>query len=150
MAAQLRELSRVCRSGGRLAVTTWGPRVLEPGASIWWNAVKEVRPDLVPATSPWERITDPLELRNLFDQAGIADVEIAAEQGRPALRSPNDWWAIALGSGFRWTVEQLGGRDCERVRLANVERIRRDDVRAVETNAIFAIANKPAPPQHGV
>src|SRR6266481_10113501 len=26
----------------------------------------------------------------------------------PALRSAVDWWIIVLGSGLRWTVEQMG------------------------------------------
>jgi len=33
MVRQVRELWRMVRRGGRLAITTWGPRVLEPGAS---------------------------------------------------------------------------------------------------------------------
>jgi ubiquinone/menaquinone biosynthesis C-methylase UbiE len=144
MARQLRELWRMCSPGGRLAVTTWGPRVLEPGASIWWNSVKEARPDLVPDVSPWERITEPRALRRLLEEAGIADAEIVAEDGRQTLRSPDDWWTIILGSGFRYTVEQLGGDTSEKVRLANVDQIRRGGIGAVETNAIFATARKSA------
>ena len=143
MTKQLRDLWRMCRPGGTLAVTTWGPRVFEPGTSLWWDAVREVRPDLVPSMSPWERITDPRRLRELMEEAGIADAEIATESGRQALRSPEDWWTIVLGSGFRWTVEQLGEGAAEQVRRANIEAIRRRNIRAVETNAIFATARKP-------
>ena len=48
-----------------------------------------------------------------------------------------------LGSGFRRTVEQLGPEMAERVRIANLARIRADNIIAVETNAIYAIARKP-------
>ena len=126
-----------------MAVTTWGPRVFEPGTSLWWDAVREVRPDLVPSMSPWERITDPRRLRELMEEADIADAEIAAESGRQALRSPEDWWTIVLGSGFLWTVEQLGEMAAEQVRRANLEGIRRRHIGAVETNAVFATARKP-------
>jgi hypothetical protein len=95
------------------------------------------------ADRPWERITDPRALQDLMEEAGIRDVEIAAESGRQALRSPEDWWTIVLGSGFRWTVEQLGERAAEQVRRANVEGIRRRHIGAVETNAVFATARKP-------
>jgi ubiquinone/menaquinone biosynthesis C-methylase UbiE len=142
MARQVRELWRVVRPGGRLAVTTWGPRVLEPGTSIWWNAVKEVRPDLVNTVSPWDRLVEPQAVRDLLREAGIIEAEIAAEDGRQALRSPEEWWTIVLGSGFRWTVEQLGRDAAERVRSITLAQIRRRNVKEVETNVIFATACK--------
>jgi hypothetical protein len=117
--------------------------MFEPGTSIWWEAVRVLRPDLVPNVSPWERITDPRALRDLMEEAGIGDVEIAAESGRQPLRSPDDWWTIVLGSGFRWTVEQLGEKAAEQVRRANLEGIRHRNIGAVETNAVFATARKP-------
>jgi ubiquinone/menaquinone biosynthesis C-methylase UbiE len=143
MATEVRELWRLVRPDGLLAITTWGPRLFEPGTSIWWGAVREVRPDLVPAVSPWDRITEPHRLRALLREAGIAEVEIVAEDARQALRSPDDWWTIVLGSGFRWTVEQLGGDAAKQVRSATLAQIHRDDVKSVETNTLFATARKP-------
>ena len=144
MGRQPRELWRMVRPGGWLAITTWGPRFLEPGTSAWWNAVKDVRPDLVSASSPWDRIVESRALRDLLREAGIADVEIVAEDGHQTLRSPDDWWTIVLGCGFRWTVEQLGPDAAEQVRSANLAEVRRRNINAVETNAIFATARKPA------
>jgi ubiquinone/menaquinone biosynthesis C-methylase UbiE len=144
MARQVRELWRMVRPGGRLAITTWGPRMLEPGTSAWWKAVKEVRPDLVSTSSPWDRIVEPQALRDLLREGGIADVEIVAEDGYQMLRSPDDWWTIVLGSGFRWTVEQLGPDAAEQVRSANLAEMRGRNITAVETNAIFATARKSA------
>lgn len=147
MARQVRELWRMVRPGGWLAITTWGPRVLEPGTSAWWNAVKEVRPDLVNPVSPWDRITEPQAVRDLFREAGIVDMKVVAEEGRQTLRSPDDWWTIILGSGFRWTVEQLGHDAAEQVRSTNLAQLRRSNIKAVETNAIFARARKSAEPE---
>lgn len=144
MASQVRELWRMVRPGGTLAITTWGHRMFEPGASAWWNAVRNVRPDLVNITSPWDRITDPRAVEGLLRDAGIADAEIVAEDGRQKLHTPDDWWTIVLGSGFRWTVEQLGPDAAERVRRANLAQMRGGNVEAIETNAVFAIARKSA------
>ncbi len=143
MARQVRELWRMVRPGGWLAVTTWGPRFLEPGTSVWWKAVKDVRPDLVSTTSPWDRILEPQALRDLLREAGIPDAEIVAEDGYQTLRSPDDWWTIVLGCGFRWTVEQLNPDAAEQVRCANLAEMRRRNIGAVETNAMFATACKP-------
>jgi hypothetical protein len=71
------------------------------------------------------------------------EVEVVAESASQTLRSPEDWWTIVLGSGFRWTVEQLDAIEVDRVRAANLAQIQRESVKAVETNAIFATARKP-------
>ena len=142
MVCQVRELWRMVRPGGCLAITTWGPRMFEPGTSAWWKAVKEARPDLVSPSNPWDRIVEPEALRDLLREAGILDVEIVAEESHQTLRSPDDWWTIVLGSGFRWTVDQLKPDTAEQVRAACVAEMRRKNVAAVETNAIFATARK--------
>jgi hypothetical protein len=144
MVRQVRELWRMVRPGGSLAITTWGPRMFEPGTTHWWNAVRKLRPDLVPEVSPWSRITEPEAVCQLLREAGISAADVVAEPGRQILRSPDDWWTIVLGSGFRWTVDQLGPEAAEQVRSANLAELRRARVDAIETNAIFATARKPA------
>lgn len=39
---------------------------------------------------------------------GGQNVEVAAEDGYQALRTPEDFWTIALGRGLRWTIDQMG------------------------------------------
>ena len=143
MVRQVRELWRMVRPGGRLAITSWGPRMMEPGTTHWWNAVRVVRPDLVSMVSPWGRITEPESVDGLLLEAGIAKAEISAEPSRQRLRSAEDWWTVVLGSGFRWTVEQLGHAMAEQVRAANLAQIRANGIDSIETNAIFAVARKP-------
>jgi hypothetical protein len=79
----------------------------------------------------------------LLAEAGIADAEILAEDGRQVLRSPEDWWTIVLGSGFRSIVDQMGSEAAERVREANLTWIRSQNVTSVETNVIYAVARQP-------
>src|ERR1700741_631365 len=43
MEAALRELKRVVRNGGRVAITTWGPRFFEPASTEFWNSIRDVR-----------------------------------------------------------------------------------------------------------
>jgi len=143
MAKQLRELWRMVRPNGQIAITTWGPRVLEPCASAFWSAVKTLRPDLHLAFNPWDRISEPPTLRALLAEAGITDADILAEAGQQALRSPEDWWTIVLGSGFRSIVDQMGSEAAERVREANLAWMRSQNITSVETNVIYAVARKP-------
>jgi ubiquinone/menaquinone biosynthesis C-methylase UbiE len=143
VAKQIRELWRMVRPNGQLAVTTWGPQVWEPGSTGWWSAVKELRPDLHASFNPWDRIAEPAALRRLFTEAGVPEVAIVAEDGRQELRSPEDWWTMVLGSGFRWTVDQMEPEMAERLRSANLAWIRSHNVTSVETNVIYAVARKP-------
>src|SRR4029450_1933189 len=76
MRAAIRELWRVIRPGGKLAVTTWGPRFFEPATTAFWNAVREVRPDLHKGFNPWGRISDPESVRALLGEGGIERAEV--------------------------------------------------------------------------
>lgn len=143
MQAGVRSLWRVLRPGGVLAITTWGPRVLEPGDSAFWSAVRNERPDLYKGFNPWDRISDPDGLTTMLRDAGVRTSDVVAESSAQALGAPDDFWTIALGSGYRGTVEQLDTAARERVRIALLDALSESDVRRVETNALFAIARKP-------
>jgi hypothetical protein len=135
-------LWRMVRPGGQLAITTWGPRMFEPGSAAWWTAVKRFRPDLHSAFNPWERIVTPDAVRQLFADSGIGDAQIAAVSGQQLLRSPDEWWTVVLGSGYRWTVEQLDVETAARVRAENLKTMRKRGVQFIETNVIYATATK--------
>ena len=140
MKSGLRALWRLVRPGGKLAVTTWGPRFFEPVNTTFWNSIRAVRPELYKGFNPWERITEPSAVRSLFDEAGVAQPEVVAEQGSCQLASPEDWWVMVLGSGYRGTIEQLNVNDRERVRLENLDFIRSNNVRSVEANVVYAVS----------
>jgi ubiquinone/menaquinone biosynthesis C-methylase UbiE len=142
MVKQVRELWRLIRPGGRLAITTWGPRMFEPGSAAWWAAVKQFRPDLHSAFNPWERITTPEALRQLLADAGIQEAQVVAENGWQVLHTPDDWWTVVLGSGSRWTVEQMDDTTVERVRKENIDQLKKSQTKSIETNVIYAVALK--------
>ena len=60
------------------------------------------------------------------------------------LRSSEDFWIVALGSGYRGTVDQLEPDARERVYHATLAALQADDVAAIETNVIYALATKRA------
>ena len=144
MEGLVRELWRMVRPGGKLAVTTWGPRIFEPAYSRWLAAIKQERPDLHSAFNPWDRITDVASVKQLLLDGGVTSVEVTAEDGFQSLRSAEDWWIIALGSGLRWTIDQMGPEVAARVRADNIHWLSENKVGSVETNAIYAIGHKPS------
>jgi ubiquinone/menaquinone biosynthesis C-methylase UbiE len=142
MEGLVRELWRMVRPGGKLAVTTWGPRIFEPAYSRWLAAIKDERPDLHSAFNPWDRITDIDSVHHLLRDGGVGKSEILAEDGFQTLRSAEDWWIIALGSGLRWSIDQMGPQSAARIKASNVKWLSDNKIDRLETNAIYAIGYK--------
>jgi len=138
MEVGLRELKRVLRSGGKLAITTWGPRFFEPASTAFWESVRDVRPDLYKGFNPWDRISEVEAVRSLLSSVGFETIEAVAESGTQPVNSPDDWWAMIMGSGYRGTVAQLAPTDRERVHLSNLDFIHRTSLRSLESNVVFA------------
>lgn len=135
--------SRV-RPGGRLAITTWGPRAFEPGNTAFWTAVRQERPDLYREFAPWDIITEPEALSHLLKSAGVLDAEIEAEEATHPLASPDAWWSLVMGSGYRGTIDQLTDEARRRVREDNLRCLASEGITAIEANVIYAIARRPA------
>jgi len=142
MESLVAELWRMVGPGGKLAVTTWGPRIFAPAYEVWNEALRKVRPDLYAAYNPWDRITTPDAVRTLFRNAGVPSVDVRPEDGCQSLASPGDFWTIVLGSGLRWTVDQLGSHQAEQVKHVVVEWLAAHMVDRVETNVIYAVATR--------
>ena len=142
MEAQVEELWRMVRPGGQLAITTWGPGIFSPAYELWLAAVRKVCPDLDSAFHPWDRISTPDAVRKLFLDAGIGQVDVIPEAGYQALRTPEDFWTIALGSGLRWTIDQMGAVLARGVRQELLDVLAERGIDRVGTNVIYAIAQR--------
>jgi hypothetical protein len=71
--------------------------------------------------------------------------DVVADISQHPLGSPDDWWPMVLGTGYRGTVEQLDAAARERVRDECLTFIRVTGVQSVEANVLYASATKPQP-----
>jgi ubiquinone/menaquinone biosynthesis C-methylase UbiE len=147
MAKLVAELWRMVKPGGRLAITTWGPNAFEPGATAFWAAVQKHAPPALHfgGFNPWDRVTTVGAVRDLLIGAGIPEpnIEIEAETSQQSLRTVDDWWTIVIGSGFVWTVKQMEEHTARLVREDNLNALRTQAATFIETNTIYAVAQKP-------
>lgn len=143
MAAFIAEMWRLVRPGGILAVTTWGPGLFEPASGPFWTAVRDIEPSLYKAFNPWDEITTPQALTDLFARGGINGVVAHAMPGEHRLERPGSFWDVVLGSGYRATVDALTGEQREILRERLLETLRARAVDAVRTNVVFATAHRP-------
>lgn len=145
MAAFMREMWRLVRPGGVLAVTTWGTGLFEPANSHFWRCVGQLEPSLVKAFNPWDEVTTPAALASLFSHAGIPDPAVEEVVGQHHLEHPDNFWDIVFGSGYRATVNALNSAQRDRLRATLLAELRSHEVTAVQTDVIFGTAARPAP-----
>jgi ubiquinone/menaquinone biosynthesis C-methylase UbiE len=141
--AAVRELWRLVRPGGKLAITTWGPNFFEPANTVFWDAVRKVRPDLHKGFNPWDRISESSTLRDVLNEGGVPEAWVVAESGTHPIASPEDWWTTLLGSGYRGTIDRMEPDAIESVRQANLSFIADARIREVRANVVYAVADKP-------
>jgi SAM-dependent methyltransferase len=144
MEAFVAEMWRLVRPGGMLAVTTWGPGLFEPANSLFWESVGAIEPSLFKAFNPWDQITSPEALEDLFARGGAAPAWVQAASGRHSLAHPDNFWEIVLGSGYRATVDALSPGQYSRVRARLLGLLRSNAVTTLRTDVVFGTAQKPS------
>jgi ubiquinone/menaquinone biosynthesis C-methylase UbiE len=142
MLSAVRELWRMVRPGGKLAITSWGKKVFEPANGMFWDAIAIERPDLYKQFTPWDRISTPTALKALLEEGNASQVEVFAESCTHELSTPEDWWTMILGGGIRGTIDQLNPTLREKIRQANLGFLRDRKIHALEVDVLYAKAQK--------
>jgi ubiquinone/menaquinone biosynthesis C-methylase UbiE len=142
MEAAIAELWRMLRPGGKLAITSWGARVFEPANQTFWNTIQSERPELYKQFTPWYRIGETDSLTALLESGGATNVEVFAQTDSHKLATPEDWWTMVMGGGIRGTVDQLDPATKERVRSVNMQFLRDNQIHALDSDVLYAIAQK--------
>jgi trans-aconitate methyltransferase len=142
MVQAVRELWRMVRPGGKLAITSWGENVFEPANRVFWSEIATERPDLYKKFTPWERIRNPSSLKALLVEAGVTSVDVFSEEAFHQLASPEDWWTMVMGGGTRGTLEQLEPETRERIRQTNLAYLQQNQVNSLAVDVLYAVAQK--------
>jgi hypothetical protein len=108
----------------------------------FWEAVRQEDPELFKSIRPWNKIVEPDPFHALLVECGVTEPDIVAEPGMHTLNSPDDWWTIILGWGYRSTVDALSPANRERVRVATIEAVRREKIREIRADVVYAIAQR--------
>lgn len=139
-----RELWRVLAPGGRLVVATIGEQFFEPMWSQFRAQTARLRPGLE-VDMPWERrqVADGGTLCGLLAAGDVRIRSLEVEDVPVPLAGPDDWWAIAEGTGIRRALEEMGPETAAAVRTANSRWLLDHDVRSVTISTNFVLAEKP-------
>jgi ubiquinone/menaquinone biosynthesis C-methylase UbiE len=137
-----REMWRLVRPGGTLAITTWGPGWLEPAASMFWDAVRAENPSLYKGFNPWDDITEPAQLVDLYTQAGVPGATAEPVAATHPLNGPEDFWVIVMGSGPRATVDALSPGQADRVHDEVMSRLQEAAVTSLGIDVVLGSARR--------
>lgn len=141
MPAMLRRAWDWLAPGGRLVTTVWGQTVLSPGEPYFWEAVTREDPSL-DHISPAALLAEPGALARLHADAGVPAPEVTLESWRMPLASPEAFWPVIKGTSNRGVFEGLPIEAQARVKRATIERLRAESVKALEMDALVAVARK--------
>jgi SAM-dependent methyltransferase len=145
MAGLLRKAWAWLVPGGRLAITVWGDVVLAPGEALFWDAVRREDASLT-HISPADRLTTPAALAGVFAEAGLPAPAVSTERWQMPLADADAFWPVIMGTSNRGVYDALSAEAQDRVRrLVNGE-LERRRVRALEMEALIAVAIKVAEP----
>ena len=81
LSGAVRELWRLVRPGGLLAITIWGAKQFEPADAKFWEAVRQENPEVLKSIKSWSKIVEPDPLRALLLACGVPEPEVFARAG---------------------------------------------------------------------
>jgi len=119
-----------------------GAGLFEPANSVLWECVRAVDPSSFKAFNPWDEITTPAALQDLFSRGGVEDPAALAVTGQHHLDHPDRFWDIVLGSGYRTTIDALSQEQRDLVRGRVRGELRSRSVTALRTDAVFGTARR--------
>lgn len=141
MAGLLRRAWAWLRPGGVIAITSWGEHVLEPGESLFWDAVLKEDPGIKPL-SPSALLSTPAQIDAVFRNAGLPAPVIEQETWQMPLASPEAFWPCILGTSNRGVLQALPADAQARVERATIDGLRARGARSLRCDALHAVTRQ--------
>lgn len=126
MSKGLEQWFRVCKPGGQVIYTTFGPEALKPVMPIFNEMCKEfgLAPKDEVRHPPVERLKDPKANLELVEKAGFINGKVETRTINYYLANDREWWDMIWNSGARGVFLNTDTKTVERFRQAYVETLK--------------------------
>ena len=141
MLAAVREWRRVLKPGGRVGLSSFGPRVMQPLRDLWEARLR--RYGLTPAPLPTHRLPDPAACEALLREAGFARAKAWEEQLGYFVPGARERWADILAGLEGKPLLQLDPAQREQIEaehLAEISALETEEGLWIDIPATFAFA----------
>jgi ubiquinone/menaquinone biosynthesis C-methylase UbiE len=143
----LTEFRRVLRSGGRLAVSTWG----SPDHRWKWydDLVRSHRPGAPELHAPFAdaEVNTAEKVTARLQQAGLTNISVESETATFSFNSPEEWWDKLWSLYFREPLEHLSPEELASVKTEAMAHARemfaRNDL-VTDRSVLYTVGAKPA------
>jgi len=144
MEAALREIYRVCKPGGCVAVTNFNstPTPFDPGLPLF---IQQCMAYQVGMQMPHPMAYAPEEVEALLNQFGFRSFETRSETSDIVYTSAEDWWAFSMTLGPRAIILSMNEETRVRFRdeyLAKLRPMFRQDGLHISLAVIYALAKR--------
>ena len=137
----LRSISKVLKTGGKFAMTSFRPSLMMPLRGMLMERIKGYGVE-EPKLS-WMLLDSPEKINSLLKGAGYRDIQIISKQMGYYLKDSLEWRDVLWNSGYRGLVSQLPEGDLQRFmkeHLQEVDGTRNEKGIWLEVEVLFATA----------
>jgi SAM-dependent methyltransferase len=144
MDAALREMYRVCKPGGYIAMANFNrtPPPFDPG---WSVLLEQFMTYQVGVRMPQQVTYTPQEVEALLGRFGLRSIETNSETYDIIYASEDDWWAFQLNLGPRATIMGMDEEMRARFKDEHLARLRpmfRRDGLHMSVSVVYSLAQR--------
>jgi ubiquinone/menaquinone biosynthesis C-methylase UbiE len=143
MDSQLSHIASTVKPGGRIIISNFQESYFHPLKDKFFERLAAYGVQRPPQT--WQRIATEAGVRQLFENAGLADINVFQKNVGYYLNSVEEWWSIVWNAGFRRVVSRLEPQDQERFKkehLEDVEKLRIKDGIWLDVGVLYTVGKK--------
>lgn len=144
MDSQLSHIASAVKPGGRIMISNFQENYFHPLKDLLFERIEAYGVQMPPQTL--KRIASETGCRQLFDKAGLTNINVAHKNVGYNLDSAKLWWDVVWNGGFRMMVSQLSAKDQERFKrehLDEVEKLMTRDGIWLDVDVLYTIGTKP-------
>jgi len=144
MEAALTNVVNTVKSGGQIALSSFTGNAFQPYSDMFIELYQSYDMEM-PALS-WKRLETEDALSNVFNAAGIKEIEFYHEPLSYAIKSEQQWWDVVWNAGYRGLLNQLTEtqrHDFEQQHRNEISELCAKGDTRMDVSVIIAIGRKP-------